>query len=78
MEGGTDELRHGLMYTQISANIVKCMYSTRYTGGPTRSGVYPETQLTPSVVTPLIHTLDTSRPDKYKRRRKESNETNDT
>jgi hypothetical protein len=41
------------------------MYSTRFSGDPIRSGVYPESQWTPNVVTPIIHTLDTSRPDKY-------------
>ncbi len=40
-------------------NILKCMYSTRFSGGQTRSGVYPETESTPNVVIPLIHTLDT-------------------
>jgi hypothetical protein len=36
-----------------------------------------ELSVTPSVVKPLIRTLDTSRPDKYKRRRKESHEAKD-
>ncbi len=62
----------------VYANILKCMYSTRISGGPTRSEVYPETRLTPSVVIPLIFTLDTSHPDKCKRRKKESNEKNET
>jgi hypothetical protein len=30
-------------------NILKWMYSTRFSGGPPRSGVYPEGQLTPCV-----------------------------
>jgi hypothetical protein len=55
----------------VYANILKCMYSTRFSGGLTRSETFPETQPTPIVVTPLIHTIDISRPDKYKRWRKE-------
>ena len=61
----------------VYVNILKCMYSTRFSGVSTRSGVSSETQSTPIVVTPLIHTLDTSHPDKYKRWRKESHEAND-
>jgi hypothetical protein len=61
----------------VYANILKCMYSTRFSGGSTRLGASSEAQSTTIVVTPLIHTLDTSRPDKYKRWRKESHETND-
>ncbi len=61
----------------VYANILKNMYSTRFNGGPTRSETSPEVQLTPIVVTPLIHTIDTPRPDKYKRWRKESHETKD-
>jgi hydrogenase maturation factor HypF (carbamoyltransferase family) len=48
----------------VYANILKCMYSTRFSGGPTRSGASSESQSTSNVVTPLIRTLDTSRPDK--------------
>jgi hypothetical protein len=61
----------------VYANILEYMYSTRFNGDATRSGVSLKDQLTPNVVTPLIHTLDTSRPDKYKRRGKESKEAND-
>ena len=61
----------------VYANIFNCMYSTRFNGVTTRSGVFSEDQMTPYVVTPLIHTLDTSRPDRHKRQRKESNEAND-
>jgi hypothetical protein len=61
----------------VYANILKCMYSTRLSGGSTRSEASPEDQPTPIVVTPLIHTIDTSRPDKHKRRRKESHEAKD-
>ena len=58
------------------ANILKYMYSTRFNGGQVRGGASSEVQSTSNVVTPLIRTPDTSRPDKYKRRRKES-KTND-
>ena len=61
----------------VYANILKCMCSTRFGGGPTRSEASPEDQPTPIVVTPLIRTIDTSRPDKYKTRRKESQEAKD-
>ena len=58
------------------ANILKCMYSTRFSGGSTRSEPSPEAQSRPTVVTPLIRTIDTSRRGKHKRRRKESQEAN--
>jgi hypothetical protein len=61
----------------VYVNILKYMYSTRFSGGPARSEASPEAQPTPIVVTPLIRSIDTSRPDKYKRRRKESHETKD-
>jgi len=61
----------------VYANILKCMYNTRFSGGSTKSDLLTETQSTPSVVTPLIHTIDTSRPDKHKRRRKENREVKD-
>jgi hypothetical protein len=49
----------------VYANILKCMNSTRFNGVTTRSGVSSEAdQSTPNVVTPLIHNLDISRPDK--------------
>jgi hypothetical protein len=57
----------GMRVFDVYANILKCMYSVRFNGGTTRSGVSSEAQSIPNVVTPLIHTLDTSRPDKYKR-----------
>ena len=56
----------------VYVNILKCMYSTRFRGGSTRSDASLEVQSTSIVVTPLIHTIDTSRPDKHKRWRKES------
>jgi hypothetical protein len=61
----------------IYANILKYMYSTRFSGSSTRSEASPEAQPTPILVIPLIHTIDTSRPDEYKRRRKENHEAKD-
>jgi hypothetical protein len=61
----------------VYANILKSMDSTRYSGGSTRSETSSEAQSTPIVVNPLILTLETSRPDKYKRWRKESHKTKD-
>jgi hypothetical protein len=61
----------------VYVNILKCMYSTRFNGGSPRSGASSEDQSTCITVTPLIHTLDTSRPDKYRKRKKESNEVRD-
>ena len=58
----------------VYANILKCMYSTRFSGGSTKSEDSLEAQSTPTAATPLLRILDTSRPDKYKRRRKESQE----
>jgi hypothetical protein len=48
----------------VYANILKRMYSTRFNGGSKRSEASPEVQSTPIVVTTLIRTIDTSRPDK--------------
>ena len=58
----------------VYVNILKCMYTTRFGGGSTKSEDSLEAQSTPITTTPLLRTLDTSRPDKYKRRRKESQE----
>ena len=55
----------------VYANILKCMYSTRFTGDTTRPEASSEVQPTPIVVTPLIRTMVTFHPDKYKRRKKE-------
>jgi hypothetical protein len=54
----------------VYANILKCMYNTRFSGGPTRPEASSEAQSTPIVVTPLIRTMVTFHPDKYKRRKK--------
>jgi hypothetical protein len=53
------------------------MYNTRFNGDSTRLEASPEDQPTPFVVTPIIHIIDTSRPDKYKRLRKENREVKD-
>ena len=53
------------------ANILKCMYSTRFNGGSTRAGTSSEAQPTPNADTPsLISTLETGRPDKFRKRGK--------
>jgi hypothetical protein len=57
----------------VYANILKCMYSTRHSGGATRSEAPSDDQPTPCVVTSLTHPINTlPQPDKYKRRKKES------
>ncbi len=57
----------------VYANILKCMYSTRFNGGPTRSEASSDAQPTPCVVTSLTHPINTlPQSDKYKRRKKES------
>jgi hypothetical protein len=59
----------------VYANILKYMYSTRFSGGATRSEVSSDAQPTPSVVTSLTHTIETlPKPDNFKRRKKESPE----
>ena len=61
----------------VYENILKYMYITRFSGGPTRSETSPQTQPTPIVVTPLIRTMVTFCPDKYKKRKKECQKTED-
>ena len=61
----------------VYANILKCMYSTLFNGGLASSGSSSETQSTSNAVPPRIHTLDTSRPDKYRKRKKNSKEARD-
>ncbi len=62
----------------VYANILKCMYGTRLSGGATRSETSSDSQPTPCVVTSLTHTIDTlSKPDNFKRRKKESPEVKD-
>ena len=57
----------------VYANLLKCMYSTRFNGGATGSKVSADAQLTPCVDTALTHPISTlPQPDKHKRRKKES------
>ena len=57
----------------VYANILKCMFSTRFNGGATRSEAYSDAQPTSCVVTSRIHPISTlPQADKYKRRKKES------
>ena len=57
----------------VFANILKCMYSTRFNGGATGSEASADAQLTPCVDTTLTHPISTLlHPDKYKRRKKEN------
>jgi hypothetical protein len=49
----------------VYANILKCMYSTKFSGGATRSEASSDAQPTPFVVTSLTHTIDTlPKPDR--------------
>ena len=62
----------------VYANILKCMYSTRFSEGATRSEASPNAQPTPLVVTSLTHTINTlPKPDKFKRRKRGSPEVKD-
>ena len=57
----------------VYANILKCMYSTRFNGGAIGSEASADAQLTPCVDTALNHPISTlPQSDKYKRRKKES------
>ncbi len=59
----------------VYANILKCMYSTRYNGCATRSEVSSDAQPTPCVVTSLTHPMNTlPQSDKYKRRKESPKE----
>jgi len=58
----------------VYTNILKCMYRTRFIGGSTKLEASPEAQSTSIVATPLLRTIDTSCPDRHKRRRKENRE----
>ena len=62
----------------VYANILKCMYSTRFNGGATRSEVSLDAQPTPCVDNSFTHPINTlPQPDKYKRRKKESSKDRD-
>ena len=57
----------------VYANILKCMYSTRFNGGTIGSEASADAQPTPCVDTSLTHPISTlPQPDKHKRRKKES------
>jgi hypothetical protein len=57
----------------VYVNILKCMYSTRFSGDATGSEASTDAQLTPCVDTTLTHPINTlPQPDKYKRRKRES------
>jgi hypothetical protein len=59
----------------VYANILKCMYSIRFSGGATRSEASSDAQPTPCVVISLTHPINTlPQPDNFKRRKKESPE----
>jgi hypothetical protein len=56
----------------VYANILKCMYNTRFNGGTTRSEASSDAQSTPCVDTSFTHPTSTlPQSDKYKRRKKE-------
>ena len=68
----------GVRAFDVYANILKCMFSTKFSGSATRSEVSSDAQPTPFVVTSLTHTIDTlPKPDNFKRRKKESPEVKD-
>ena len=53
------------------ANILRCMYSTRFNGDPFRTGSSHEDNPTPQTPTPsLLRSLESGRPDKFRRRTK--------
>ena len=57
----------------VYANILKCMYSTRFNGGAAGSEASIDAQPTPCVDAALTHPINTlPQPDKHKRRKKES------
>ena len=51
------------------ANILRCMYNTRFNGDPSRTGSSHEDHLIPETPTPsLIRSLQSGHPDKFRRR----------
>jgi hypothetical protein len=57
----------------VNANILKCMYSTRFNGCAAGSETSADAQVTPCVDTTLTHPISTlPQSDKYKRRKKEN------
>ena len=77
---GVPEVSIGSIYSKLTmrtfdvyANVLKCMYSTRFNGGATGSEASADAQPTPRVDTALTHPINTlPQPDKYKRRKKEN------
>ena len=77
---GVPEVSIGSIYSKLTmrtfdvyANVLKCMYSTRFNGGATGPEASADAQPTPRVDTALTHPINTlPHPDKYKRRQKES------
>ena len=68
----------GMRVFDVYTNILKCMYSTRFSGGSTMLEDSSDAQATPIVATSLTRTIDTlPKPDKFKRRKKESPESKD-
>ena len=62
----------------VYVNILKYMYNARLSGDTTRSETSSDAQPIPFVATPLIPIIDTlPKPDRYKRRKKESPEGRD-
>jgi hypothetical protein len=62
----------------VYENILKGMYNTNFSGGATRSETSSDAQPTSFVVTSSTRTIDTlPKPDKLKRRKKESPEAKD-
>ena len=76
---GVPEASIGSIYSKLTmrtfdvyANVLKCMYSTRFNGGATGSEASADAKPTPRVDTTLTHPINTlPQPDKYKRRKKE-------
>ena len=61
------------------ANILRCMYNTRFNGDPSRTGSSHEDHSIPETPTPsLIRSLESGRPDKFRRRTKGTKEGKET
>ena len=77
---GVPEVSIGSIYSKLTmrtfdvyANVLKCMYSTRFNGSATGPEASADAQPTPRVDTVLTHPINTlPQSDKYKRRKKES------
>ena len=59
-------------------NILRCMYSTRFNGGPSGSGSSTEDHQSLKTPTPsVIRSLESGRPDKFRRRKSGNKEERD-